>query len=223
MQMNSGINEGMMGTQGGADQLVGVLESQIQRGSIVQEPFYWALTSILKQAYQHIATVGKRIYADNPRRLAIATGDRGMQNIILTKDTQLEEFKIFIERTEGERSSIQSGNQLLFTLVQAGLIDQVRFANLFNRADADMIAKHMREYHAEKLQGQRMQDDMVGQQNEIAEQQLQAAQQREDGIRQGMVDNDNANKQLDRDANMENAFMKEDMKNKREEMKLNQE
>jgi hypothetical protein len=162
VQQTTGINDAMNGTQGGSDQLVGVLESQIQRGSIVQEPFYWALTSILKQAFQHISSVGKRIYADNPRRLAIATGDRGMQNIILTKETALDEFKIFIERSEGEKSAIQTGNQLLFTLVQAGLIDQFRFANLFGRSDSDMIAKAMREYHAEKSQAANHQMDMQG-------------------------------------------------------------
>ena len=56
----------MTGTQGGSDVLVGVIEAQIQRGSLVQEPFYWALTSILRQAYEHMATVGKAIYHDNP-------------------------------------------------------------------------------------------------------------------------------------------------------------
>jgi hypothetical protein len=71
----TGVNEAMTGTQGGGDVLVGVVEAQIQRGSLVQEPFYWALTSILKQAYEHMATVGKSIYYDNPRRLAMMVGD----------------------------------------------------------------------------------------------------------------------------------------------------
>jgi hypothetical protein len=73
IQDTTGVNEAMTGTQGGSDALVGVIQSQIQRGSLVQEPFYWALSSILQQAHQHMATVGKRIYSENPRRLAIMT------------------------------------------------------------------------------------------------------------------------------------------------------
>jgi len=222
VQNSTGINEAMTGTQGGSDQLVGVIESQIQRGSIVQEPFYWALTSILKQANQHIATVGKRIYVDNPRRLAIATGDRGMKNIILTEDTALEEFKIFIERAEGEKSAIQAGNQLLFTLVQAGLIDQFRFANLFGRADADMIAKSMREFQAEKSQAANAQQDMMAQQNQIMQQQAAQQQQMAVDSQQAMVDNENANKQLDRDHATESILLKEGAKNEREDRKNQQ-
>jgi hypothetical protein len=47
IQNTTGINEAMTGTSGGGDALVGVLQSQIDRGSLVQEPFYWALTSII--------------------------------------------------------------------------------------------------------------------------------------------------------------------------------
>lgn len=219
IQATSGINDAMTGTSGGSDQLVGVLESQIQRGSIGQEPFYWALTSILGQANQHIATVGKRIYADNPRRLAIATGDRGMKNIVLTRDTVLEEFKIFIERTEGEKTAIQSGNQLLFTLIQAGLIDDLRFANLFNRSDADAIAKGMREYQAEKSQAANHQQDMVGQQNEMAQQIAAEEEQKAVASHQAVIDNENANLQLDRDHNENMTVYKEGQKTERDRIK----
>jgi len=222
VQQTTGINEAMTGTQGGGDQLVGVLESQIQRGSIGQEPFYWALTSILKQAHQHIASVGKRIYADNPRRLAIATGDRGMQNITLTKDTVLEEFKIFIERSEGEKSAIQAGNQLLFTLVQAGLIDQFRFANLFGRADADMIAKSMREFQAEKAQAANHQQEMAANQHQLASEETARQEQIAMSNEQQRMDNDNANKQLDRDHDAELTMFKETSKNEREQQKIKQ-
>lgn len=223
VENTTGVNNAMQGTQGGGDQLVGVLESQIQRGSIIQEPFYWALTSILNQAHEHMATVGKRIFADNPRRLAIAAGDRGLRNLTLTKDAMLEDFRIFVERSEGEKSAIQAGNQLLFTLVQAGLIDQVRFANLFNRADAEMIAKALREYHAEKVQAQNIRADIEAKrnaqiQNEMAQQQQSAIQQQN-----AMVENDNLNKQLDREKDLISVDKKEDAKMEREKLKYDNE
>ena len=67
-----------------------------------------------------MAEVGKRIYADNPRRLAIVTGDKGMEHILMTKDTRLEDFRVFVDRAESEQTAKQNGNSLLFTLRQSG-------------------------------------------------------------------------------------------------------
>jgi hypothetical protein len=220
MQDMTGINEAMTGTQGGRDALVGVIESQIQRGSLVQEPFYHALTSILRQAFQHITTVGKRIYAENPRRLSIMTGDGGMQNIILTKDMELEEFKIFIERAEDDATAVQSGNSLLFTLLQTGMIDQQRFANLFNRADADMIAKSMREYQRELIEATKIRDNNQAQQLQAQQQQMAQLQQQQMADAQDLRNRDDFNRERDRQAEMDRTLVKEGAKNAREELKF---
>ena len=154
----TGVNEAMTGTQGGSDVLVGVIEAQIQRGSLVQEPFYWALTSILRQAYEHMATVGKAIYHDNPRKLAIMVGDEGMSRIEITKDHLMQDYRIFIKRSETPEQGVNAANQLLFTLLQAGLIDQVIFANLFNRASPDLVADALRKYSRDKMMAQQQAD-----------------------------------------------------------------
>jgi len=185
MQDVTGVNEAMTGTQGGgSDVLVGVIEAQIQRGSLVQEPFYYALTRILHQGYEHQATVGKAIYCDNPRRLASMVGDKGFQNIIITKEHLLQDYRIFVDRSETKEQGVQAGNQLLFTLIQAGLIDDKIFSNLFDRADSRMIARALREYAKAKQQAQNMQDkQQAGQasQQQIQEEelmnQMQQAQQ----------------------------------------------
>ena len=182
----TGVNEAMTGTQGGGDVLVGVIEAQIQRGSLVQEPFYWALTSILRQAYEHMATVGKAIYHDNPRKLAIMVGDEGMSRITITKDHLMQDYRVFIKRSETPEQGVNAANQLLFTLLQAGLIDQVIFANLFNRASPDLVADALRKYSRDKMmaqqqadkaanegmaQGRAQQADMMAQMQQAQEQQ----------------------------------------------------
>lgn len=182
----TGVNEAMTGTQGGSDVLVGVIEAQIQRGSLVQEPFYWALTSILRQAYEHMATVGKAIYHDNPRKLAIMVGDEGMSRITITKDHLMQDYRVFIKRSETPEQGVNAANQLLFTLLQAGLIDQVIFANLFNRASPDLVADALRKYSRDKMmaqqaadkaanegmaQGRAQQADMIAQMQQAQEQQ----------------------------------------------------
>jgi hypothetical protein len=208
----TGVNESMTGTQGTSDALVGVIEAQIQRGSLVQEPFYWALTSILKQAYEQIATVGKAIYFDNPRRLAMMIGDKGMTRIELTKDHLLEDYRIFINRTESKAQAEQMGNELLFTLLQSGLIDQNIFSNLFNRATPDLIAKEMRAFVRANNQAQSMIDKSVIAGEELAnQQQNQLAQQIvEDTQQQGELQAINDEIQHERD--LEKTAFKEQMK-----------
>ena len=177
MQDVTGINEAMTGTQGGSDALVGVLQSQIQRGTLIQEPFYYALTTILKQAYQHIATVGKRIMADSPRRAAIVTGDKGAEIINITEDLMLEDFRVFIERANAEESEVEQANNLLFTLLQAGLLDANRVSHLFGRGTLDMVADSMREFQAEQREANILNSQLA--QQEQAGMQQQAAQQQE--------------------------------------------
>ena len=218
----TGVNEAMTGTQGGGDVLVGVVEAQIQRGSLVQEPFYWALTSILKQAYQHMATVGKSVYFDNPRRLAMIVGDQGLDTITITEDNMMQDYRVFVKRSESEEKGVQAGNQLLFTMLQAGLIDQNVFANLFDRATPDLVASSLRKFTSDKAMAQQKADEasnqgisqsqeQEGQMAEMMSLQSQAQDQKE------MTDKTIAHEQ-----EMEKIALKEQSKLEREEIKKQQ-
>lgn len=216
----TGVNEAMTGTQGGGDVLVGVVEAQIQRGSLVQEPFYWALTSILRQAYEHMATVGKAIYHDNPRKLAMMVGDEGLGRIMITKDHLLQDYRIFIKRSETPEQGINAANQLLFTLLQAGMIDQLMFANLFNRATPELVADSLRKFQKDKMMAQQKADQAA---NEGAAQgraaqadmmaQLQQAQQQQEQKQIEMQD-------LTHQQEMEKIAMKEGAKTERDIIKM---
>jgi hypothetical protein len=215
----TGVNEAMTGTQGGSDVLVGVIEAQIQRGSLVQEPFYWALTSILRQAYEHMATVGKAIYHDNPRKLAIMVGDEGMSRIEITKDHLMQDYRIFIKRSETPEQGVNAANQLLFTLLQAGLIDQITFANLFNRASPDLVADALRKYNRDKLMAQQMSDKAAneGMAKGQAQQadmmaQMQQAQEQQKAEQIGMMD-------LQHQQKMDEISLKEAAKTERDIIK----
>jgi hypothetical protein len=216
----TGVNEAMTGTQGGSDVLVGVIEAQIQRGSLVQEPFYWALTSILRQAYEHIATVGKMVYYDNPRRLAQIVGDKGFQTINITEDDLLQDYRIFIKRAESQEQGINNGNTLLFTLLQAQLIDQQMFAELFNRSTPDSIANAIRRFQRDKMQADFMaQKDATkaqAQNNIMQSQQAEQMAQQEQGQQQMAMDMQQAAHQQD----MEKIELKEAAKNEREQAKI---
>jgi hypothetical protein len=211
----TGVNEAMTGTQGGSDALVGVVEAQIQRGSLVQEPFYWALTSVLQQAYEHIATVAKAIYHDNPRKLSMMVGDKGMQRIKITEDHLLQDYRIFIKRSESEEQAEQAGNTLLFTLLQAGLIDQSMFSNLFNRATPDRIADALRS--KARIQNQMQADSekaqIQGQQQGMQDQADMATAMSAAAAQQGEMDT--LQQQAEHERELEKIAFKETLKKER--------
>lgn len=144
IQEVTGVNESMVGSGNTSDALVGVVQAQIQRGTLIQEPFYYALTNILDQAYNHIATVGKKIHCDNPRRLAIIMGDKEAEKIKITKDMQASDFRVFIERGASEVSQVAAGNDLIISLMQMQLLSKEDAQDLFNRATPTEIAERMR-------------------------------------------------------------------------------
>lgn len=162
----TGVNEAMVGSQGSSDALVGVVQSQIQRGTLIQEPFYYALTHILKQAYNHMATVGKKIHIDNPRRLAMITGDKGAEKIVISKEMEMEDFRVFVERSTPEANLKQNGNELIFTLIQMQLLSPESAADLFGRATPDEIANRMRADMALKTMAQNNVDAQAAQQQQ---------------------------------------------------------
>jgi len=171
------VNEFMTGTQGGQRQLVGVLNSQIERGTLVQEPFYFGLGRVILQVYQSVTAVGKRVYLDNPRRLAIIAGDDGAKRINLRPELALEDFRVFIKRTANEDSAQGEANNLLMTLVQMGFINPDMFANLWNRANVEEIARSMREYHKDLAEARRKESEANAVAEEQQNQQLQQAVQ----------------------------------------------
>ena len=172
----TGLNEAIQGESMGADQLVGVTQLMIQRGSLMQEPFYNSITQVMKQCYQSIATTGKRIYADNEREITIAVGDEGARTLKISKDMKTEDFRVFVKRENSEEMLVQAGNSMALTLLQLGFIDKTVFANLYNRSTPDDVSRALRESAKSDLEKQRLQAQAAEQQ----QQQEQVGQQNQD-------------------------------------------
>lgn len=177
-QDTTGINEAIKGESTGPDQLVGVTELMIQRGSLMQEPFYNGITMIYKQSFQSICSIGKRIYADNERNLSIAVGDDGMEMITITKDTKLEDFRMFVKRQNDREVLVNIGNNILMNFLQLGIIDKKRFANLYGRSTPDEIGMALRSAAKEEEEMQRMMEkqEAKAKQDLLAQAQNEAAQ-----------------------------------------------
>ncbi len=144
MQDVTGINEGLKGESTGSDQLVGVTQLMIQRGSLMQEPFYNAIAEVFLQCYQSVATTGKQIYADNERELSMAVGDNGYKMLKITKDMKTEVFRTFVKRENTDEMLVNAGNQMLLAFMAQQIIDKEQFSALFGHSSPDEIASAIR-------------------------------------------------------------------------------
>jgi len=191
IQDTTGVNEALKGESIGQDQLVGVTQSQIQRGSLMQEPFYNTLTRIFVQMNQHTATVGKNLYIDNERELAIAVGDDGVEILELSEDMRSEDFRVFIKRENSEEALEQQANQMIMLFFEIQMLDQNKVADLYNRSTPQEVMMAVRESMGQRAEAQRR--DSIAQQEQIQSaqqaegEQIQAAQQeqiRQEGLLQ---------------------------------------
>lgn len=187
LQDVTGFNPGMSGSAaGGSIDLVGTRELQIQQGNLIQEPIYFSLSQLLLQCYQAMANQGKRIYADNPRALALITGDAGAQQLIITKDMAVEDFMIFLKRSINKQQQISEANQMLVQLSApmypdgTGLITPTVLSKYYGKLLLSDIGIAIRESENEKNQLAMMKAKQQAQQQplmqEAAQQQLAMAE-----------------------------------------------
>lgn len=135
----SGVNESMAGTGTNPDALVGVQQLNIERGTLVQEPFYFALKKLLLQCYQCMASQGKRIYAGGQRKLSMMVGDNYAHRITITEDFNNEDFRINIVETGQKKELITAANEKLTTYLQLGLVTKNVFVKYYGiSTDSDI-------------------------------------------------------------------------------------
>jgi hypothetical protein len=160
MNVAKGIKEIADGIVGGGSALYGgggayratgsVYEMQVNQGTLMQEPVYSAINRLLLQIKNDIVTIGKLVYIENERELVAKVGDEGYRIISLSKEYTNEDFRAVVERTAPKEQIIAEANQLLFTLLANQVIDEKRFALLFNNATMERIASAIREVVMEK-------------------------------------------------------------------------
>lgn len=139
-----GVNDSMRGENQGQNKLVGVMEQEIQRSSLIQEPFYGALIRLYKQIYQCSANVGKRVYINNKKQLNTKMGEKYARVIELSEEFNTEDVRVDIKRVADLDQQVRYTNQILDAYLQGGLISREQHANLWNRATLDDVARAIR-------------------------------------------------------------------------------
>jgi hypothetical protein len=152
IQDTTGVNSPMQGQGTGEDQLVGVTQMLIEQGSLIQEPFYYAMSQLMLQAFQDMITVGKDYYIDNNNELAMAVGDRSARVIRLTEDMKHEYFAAFVEREAADEMLQQSANKLIQFLMENQMVGQSFFAEHYNNSTPDQVMRALRQKTGEQAE-----------------------------------------------------------------------
>ena len=212
----TGINEAMTGEGGGQRELKSVTEAMIQRGSLIQEDYYFAITEILRQTYRAMAQQGKQIYADNPRKLAIMTGDERAEAIIITKDMLMEDFRIDIKRVAPEDKTLAM--QECTRLFSGGLLDAEGYAKTYWIGTMDDVARELRRTLRKNEEMKKKMAQQKQQQDERNEQQQQGMIQDAKDQQQSKMANDNKNAQADRNVKLLGEAIKQQGKTNQQQI-----
>lgn len=218
MDSTTGVNEALRGESIGQDQLVGVTQALIQRGSLMQEPFYEAMSDLFLQCYKHIATVGKNFYIDSEQELVNILGEDGAEVLRLSENMKNEDFNVFVERENDDSILKSQANQMLAVFLQQGLINDKVFANLYNRSTPNDVTKALRDQAKLRAEAERQQAIEAQQQAEIMKQEAMGQANLE---RQDRIDSENRQIMLEQQR-QQNDFDKALMKNISDNQKSSQ-
>jgi hypothetical protein len=176
MEQTTGVTDTMKGGQT-PDQLVGVMQLSLQRGSITQQPFYSALQSIYQGCDQAIITSGKRLYIDNDTELIDIVGDEGATMFKISKDIRNESFRTALKIGLDPDLERKETDGMILTFAQYQLLDEPRVSNLIGRASLEEVYMAVREFSKEKQEMKRIAAQQAKQaQAQAQTQQAQAAQ-----------------------------------------------
>lgn len=179
----TGVNPAMKGQQQSSEQLVGVTQLMLKRGSVTQERFFDALEDIFRQCYQNMATSGKRFFIQNRRELVMHVGsDEGAMTLELSPDMNNEDHLVTITRSLSPEDERLKVDQMLVAYMQMGLLSDIYVANLIGRATEEDMYSAIRQFAKEKLQMQKMaskQQQQQLQQQAQMQQQAMAQQQKQ--------------------------------------------
>lgn len=193
----TGVNEGLKGQSTGSDQLVGVTELLIQRGSLMQEPFYAALSNVFIELYKDMASVGKKFYIDNDRELTVILGDEGAEVVTLSKDLRNEDFRVFVTRENDGDMLKSQANQMLQAFLEFQLIDDKTFANLFDRSTPSEVTMALRSQAGIRAEAKRRAEKDATAQAQAQEQAMVQAQEQDREDKMNMH-NDNVDLEMGR-------------------------
>jgi len=213
----TGVNEQMLGT--GSLELVRNTQAMINRGTLIQEDFYFSLADCMRQIYQSIASRGRKIYADSPHTLINAVGDEGAERIEFTKEDNLADFRITVQRSESEQDLINQGNMIAMQLLQMGMLDQDTLSKILNLATPAEVYSASRKFLKMQQEIARQQEEAMAVASQQAMAQQQQGQEEMKLMQLAQMEEASNNQAQNRDAKLMETLLKQEGELQRAQMK----
>jgi len=216
------MTNAMKGQIESPDQLVGVYQLMIRRGSITQERFYDVIEKIFSSCYQAVATAGRRYYCMNRKKLIDYIGDDNAAVIELSIDMANEEMMVEVKRSlspDDERKFVDS---TALQLYQIQLLDKPRLANLMGRGTEDDLWIAMREFVKESEEMQRKLAEQQKKQEAMALMMGEQQQQQQQDTMQQQQLGQAEEKALDRKHDLTKVALKGEIDNNNNDRQLTQ-
>jgi len=185
----------MKGQTEGQDQLVGVMQLMIKRGTVTQERFYDAIQDIFRQMYQNMCSSGKRFYCQNKSTLMTAVGDEAADVIELSDGMNNEDFRVTVKRSLSPDEERKNVDSLALQFYQAQLLDRDSLTNILGRGTEDDLWQGIREYGRISGEAEKIQQQQMAQMQQQQSQQQQAQQQQILGMQEEKMIQDSVEKE----------------------------
>jgi hypothetical protein len=202
----TGVNEQMLGT--GSLELVRNTQAMINRGTLIQEDFYFSIADVMKQIYQSIVSRGRKIYADSPHVLINAVGEDGADRIMFTRDDCLEDYRVDLQRSLPEPDLIEQGNALMMQLLQMGMLDTNTISKMLNMATPAEVYSASRRFLKLRQELEREQAEMQQVAAMRQEQAMEAQNADAMMLQLEQMESANVNRSEDRDTKIASELIK---------------
>lgn len=172
-----GGGESLMGQGGAYRASATVAQQNLTQGTTMQEPVFYAINKIILQAYESMANRGRRILCDSQSRLTVTIGEKGVKVINLSKEFDIEQFRVKIVRSANPEQEKQAANEMLMALLERQLISHEIFAEYYNKANLNSIGSAIRKHSQFLIESARIQtraqQKQMAQEKEAAQAQME--------------------------------------------------
>lgn len=140
----TGANQAMLGSA--MNELARTNQMQLQQGNLMQEDIFSALSDILRQCYQSIATRGRKIYYDNPANLSYSLANDGQREILASLDSLGEQVLVKVSKALPHERDVEIANEMATQFLMSGLIDKETYGKVINRSTRQELYAEVSRY-----------------------------------------------------------------------------
>lgn len=140
----TGANQAMLGSA--MNELARTNAMQLQQGNLMQEDIFSALSDIIRQCYQSVATRGRKIYYDNPANLSYSLANDGQREILADMDSLGEQVLVKVSKALPHEKDVEIANQIATEFMMSGVIDKETYGKVINRCTRQELYAEVSRY-----------------------------------------------------------------------------